>query len=665
MAGFWTRLISGTKSSTPFDTYDAAQTVLQAPYEPFMSTGGIPLMDPGTPLHEWIGGNADAEHVWRTQPSVRKVIGFAARNVASIPLHVHERVSDTERQRVTTGSLADVISTPRPRTGSYRFWEAVISDGLLYDRWAVLKRIEQDGSMRLSRVPAWRLRFVQNSFGEVEQAYFWTGGPGNKGEWIELDLDDLIFDHGYAPKTAGLTPVQTLRDLLDESAEAVQYRREVWANGARVPQWVGRPENAPPWETAQRDRFVNGMRAYMKDGGKAGGVPLFEDGMTLNDGIKLQSKDMLDLEGRKLSDVVVASAWYIAPELIGAREGTNSNVDAYRQMLYRDSLGPYITAWEQAINVGLTPDLADGRPLYVEANIESKLRGSFLEQAKVMQSATGAPWMLRNEARALQNRPPVDGGDELVIPLNVLVGGQASPRDSGTQNENTAPTPEQKALAVKRLKSRAPETHEAKYREVLEKFFDRQARVVQSRLGVKAAPDWWDEDRWDKELADDLLRLSVQTSQTAARATLEAAGLSEYDVDRTLAFLKEAAERSSKNINEFTREQVVEALKDVDDPGEAVAHVFDIAKDSRTAEIATTAVTFASGFGAMEAGRQNSSKATKTWRVTSSNPRASHAAMDGETVPVDDVFSNGLRWPGGVGDPDEVAGCQCELDVNF
>jgi len=75
---------------------------------------------------------------------------------------------------------------------------------------------------------------------------------------------------------------------------------------------------------------------------------------------------------------------------------------------------------------------------------------------------------------------------------------------------------------------------------------------------------------------------------------------------------------------------------------------------------------FAIGFGVTEAARQNGGKkATKTWIVTSSNPRESHAAMDGETVPIDGTFSNGLDWPASCGDPDEVAGCQCEVSVSW
>ncbi|MDX2863445.1 phage portal protein, partial [Streptomyces scabiei] len=73
---------------------------------------------------------------------------------------------------------------------------------------------------------------------------------------------------------------------------------------------------------------------------------------------------------------------------------------------------------------------APGSNLYIEANLEAKLRGSFTEQAALLQTAVGAPYMLRSEARAVQNLPHVDGTDELVTPLNVIVGGLASPRDT-------------------------------------------------------------------------------------------------------------------------------------------------------------------------------------------------------------------------------------------
>ena len=118
---------------------------------------------------------------------------------------------------------------------------------------------------------------------------------------------------------------------------------------------------------------------------------------------------------------------------------------------------------------------------------------------------------------------------------------------------------------------------------------------------------------------------------------------------------------TSRLINALTLANVQTAVS----AGEPVADVFDDAAGQRADAAAVSLTSFAAGFGTVEAARQHSSGASKTWRVTSSNPRSSHAAMDGETVPLDETFSNGLMWPGALGDPDEVAGCQCELDINI
>ena len=62
--------------------------------------------------------------------------------------------------------------------------------------------------------------------------------------------------------------------------------------------------------------------------------------------------------------------------------------------------------------------------------------------------------------------------------------------------------------------------------------------------------------------------------------------------------------------------------------------------------VARTEVCKASSFGNMEAARQSGVVETKTW-ITSRDDRVrdEHVAMDGETVGLNDTFSNGLEYP--------------------
>ena len=279
-------------------------------------------------------------------------------------------------------------------------------------------------------------------------------------------------------------------------------------------------------------------------------------------------------------------------------------------------------------------------------------------------TSTGAPWLTRNEARARANLPAIDGADELVVPLNVLTGGMASPRDTAPP-EQPAQLEAAAAGGVK-VKARADQPHERQAWAVLARFFKRQGVTVKARLGGGLTlADAWEGSRWDRELGTDMLKLANLVTSDAGAKAVARLGFdpTTYDLDRTQPFLRALSARQAESINRTTYGQVAKATKDPE-PATAVSRVFEVAATSRAAQAAITTVTALSGFATQEAGKQVGG-ASKTW-LAGDNPRPEHAAMDGETVPLDDAFSNGLMWPGDAsGDINDTAGCNCELVINI
>ena len=106
-----------------------------------------------------------------------------------------------------------------------------------------------------------------------------------------------------------------------------------------------------------------------------------------------------------------------------------------------------------------------------------------------------------------------------------------------------------------------------------------------------------------------------------------------------------------------------QGVADGDGGAPSPADVFDRATSSRGEQSAVTLATTLAGFAVTEAASQVApGGAMKQWTITSGNPRASHVAVGGETVPVDQLFSNGMNWPGDPeGGVDEVAGCTCTV----
>lgn len=596
----------------------------------------------------------DYAEIWRTQPAVRMVVSFLGRNIASLGLHAFRRVSDTDRERLGEHPVARLLSKPNPATTRYRLFDSLVHDLGIYDSAYWLKV----QGPALVRLPPRMVKPVGNNW-LWPDAFELRGGKGKR----TIPADQVVHFHGHNPEDSrtGSSPIESLRRVLAEEYEAGRMREQMLRNGARVSGYLQRPAGAPRWSEPAREKFrAEWHGQYTGAGPQVGGTPILEDGMTFT--AASQTAEQLQyVQARKLTREEVAAAYHVPPPMVGILDqATFSNITEQHKMLYQDTLGPWLTMIAEELALQLLPEFDTSGAVYVEFNLAEKLRGSFEEQAQQLQTSVGAPWLSRNEARARMNLPSVDGGDDLVVPLNVLIGGQASPTDAAPE-----PSAGTAAAGPAHVKSRAPGTHEEKYRRTLAAFFARQSSAVRSRLGAKADEEWWDAARWDRELAGDLFRLAANTSTAVAAATLERLGLDpdDYDTDRTLAFLAAVAERLAGAINAVTKAAVDKALTS-DDPAAEVAHVFEVAESARAESLAVSAVTTVSGFATTEAAKQVAGeRATKTWR-TGAKPRPTHARMDGETVGIDERFSNGALWPADSSlDVDEVAGCNCSVEV--
>lgn len=619
---------------------------------------------------------ADYAEIWRTQPQVRTVVSFLGRNIAALGLHTFERLSDTDRRRVTDHPLPRLLGRPNPWTTRYRMVDALVQDLAVYDVAYLLKMLVASDVAALARLEPARVK-PKGTGGFMAEKFEYRGERGAK----EFDRDQVVHFHGYNPTDPvnGSSPIEALRRILAEEWEAGRMREQTLRNGARFSGYLERPAGAT-WSDEARTKFSRDWQAqWSGNGPQAGGTPLLEDGMKFTPAGQ-NAEQLQYVQARQLTREEVAAAYHIPPPMVGVLDkATFSNISEQHKMLYQDTLGPWLTMICEELGLQLVPDFDDADALYVEFNLAEKLRGSFEDQATQLQASVGAPWLTRNEARARNNLPALDGGDELVVPLNVLVGGQASPVDSGSQNRR-AGSARTKAAGTRlagdgtavRIKSGARTEDEKAAEQLLKRFFARQRAAVLSALGAKADDDWWDADRWDDELADDLEQLALTATSAIAADTLADLGVDPevYQVARTRKFLRSVAESRAGAINATTRDQLLAAL--ADDVGEEAerstpAGVFDQAETSRAHSAALSLATTLAGFAVAEVGRQmNRPRTTKTWVVQSGNPRASHALMDGETVGIDDTFSNGMAWPGDpAGGVDEVAGCMCGVEVTI
>ena len=604
------------------------------------------------------------EALYRTQPNVRTCVDFLARNVAQLGLHVFQRVSETDRQRLRDHPLAQILGAPNPWTTRFRLIQGLMSDLGLYFNAYWLKVAQ--ARMRLLRVPP---ALVTVHGGLIPDLYE-IDLAGR--EPMKLPPGEIVHFRGYNPSNplAGLSPMETLRRVLAEEHAMGRYREGFWSNAARMSGIIERPLDAPEWSPTARERFRSEFEAMYTgedSSGRntSGKTAILEEGMTWRQ-IAFNAEESEYLGGRKLTREECARAYHIPLPMVGILDhATFSNIREQHKNLYQDCLGPWLRMIEEEIELQLLSDLPDAEGVYCEFNIAEKLAGSFEEQTASLQSAVGRPWMTADEARARMNLPSMGGdAEQLVTPLNVLVGGQASPRDSAPESGGKA-LPATKA--ARELDPTLPELrdrHIEQWQRVLTHTFNRQRRAVMSHLPAKAdmpmvIEELWDARRWNAELEADYYRLNNATAQVWANYTAKELGAA-IDPDRMAAWLAENARISAEEINGHTRDLIAAALT-AEVIREAVAHVFDLAVQVRAPELAVRAVTTASVFGSQEAARQGGLR-TKMWQVNSLNPRKEHQALDGETVGINELFSNGMRWPGDpAGGAENNANCKCSL----
>lgn len=635
----------------------------------------------------------DAADLYRTQPNLRAVVSYIADNIADLPLKVYRRESDTDRPRVTDSPTALLLKRPNANQTTYEFVRALVGALALYDRaFVILARDPKAPSgYQMHILPDAWVSKVSGGGWAPDQIVVRT-----RGATYTIGEDDFIYFHGYSPSSplAGCSPVESLRSTLLEQIEAARFRSQVWRRGGRVNMYVTRPKDVAKWDNETARKWATQFRdAFTGDAGRdAGGVPVLEDGMDIKT-IQLNAREAQWAEAMQLARSDVAAAYHINPALIWHDQAqTYASAKDNARSLYAEALGPWLTMIAQRLNQFLLPRIGADPREYVEFDIRRKLEGSFEERASVLQSSVGAPWMTRNEARAMNNLPAIDGGDELIVPLNVLEGGLVSPIDSvraGSAEVKAAPDEGrvvaeyddgglaealQVAMAPEVEVKGAPaeETEEA-FAKVYREFFEHQRRAVLARIGASkkdaAGPDWWDAVRWTKELADDLEPLTRKETEARAREIIKALGLDPdvYSVPLTAKFLRRMCETRAEAANEAMEQALVLDLASGDpDPGAVYDEQGPIISERSGRAIAAAAM----GFAMMEGIQQginngaHPSKVTKTWRTNSASPRSTHAAINGETVGYNERFSNGARWPQ---DPQvdaaEAVNCLCTVDV--
>ena len=638
-------------------------------------------------------GYSTAE-LYITQPALRAVVSFISGNVASIPIKCYVRESDTSRRRDTKGVAPVLLANPNDHTTTHELMVKTVSDLKLYGfaAWVVVPSLDGPSGWTIEEIPSAWVSDITSRDGITATSYRIVN-PVTKKE-TDIDASDVILFSDYSPEGIGnASPVNALKQVLAEQVSAWEYRNQVWKNGGRVSQVIERPLGAE-WSPEERERFAKSWKNRFagNEGTDSGGTPLLEDGMKLVQ-TQFNAREAQWQEATRLAREDVAAVYHINPSLVWHTDSqTYASAKDSARALYAETLQPILDMLSERINAFLLPKIGAPANEYVEFDISKKLEASFEEQASVLQSSTGAPWMTRNEARARLNLPEIEGADELIVPMNVSEGGLASPNDTdpGVQRYSghalakeqrpSSPVLPHRPLGHKARGSLASSTSD-ELEASLGAFYEMWGEDVADLLvelgdfPTEGWMEWWNKDEWVELLTDEMVGGTSDAALEAAYDIMALMGSDpeeDLDVEALFSQLRDESKKTADDIVQSTYTRLADNLHELGSYGEedvraCVAETFDSsfsAYGHRNADhIARSSINQATVFGA----KQADPNCQKEWHTNSGRPRATHLAASGQKVPIDGWFSVGSYspyWPHDTRLPaSEAANCSCTVDI--
>ncbi len=253
------------------------------------------------------------------------------------------------------------------------------------------------------------------------------------GVEVELARSEFLYwpkPHPRHPQL-GLSPMEPLRDTLENEAGARAANAAMWRSGGKHSVVLSYPRDFGS-NIAVAKRIAEQYQA--RHGGvEEWGLPLvLDDGMEVKQ-LTMTGEELQYIEARKLNREEVAAAYKIPPPAIGILDrATFSNIVEQNRSLYRQTMAPTLQSFEAMIEFDLRdgrfgeldrpPDFGDA--FYFEWLVDGVLRGNFEQRVTSYAQAIQTGQMTIAEVRELENRPFIEGTDVpfvngAVVPVEV------------------------------------------------------------------------------------------------------------------------------------------------------------------------------------------------------------------------------------------------------
>ncbi len=387
---FYDRLFSGGKR------LDKGSTV-----EPFVSQAT------GT------GEQVDAEKALKLS-AVWACVRLRSQTAASLPFHL----KDFERKVAAKHPLNRIIhDAPNADMCASEFWEAQIANLDLWgNAYSLINRAIDGRVISLEILDPQYMRVRRENNGEI--SYIYTKNNVDGRTYSENEI--LHFKGFTLDGLVGLSPISYQASVIGLQIAANNAAGKAFKNNLKAGGFLKTGDRVLNAE--QRELVRKALSEYGQPE-NAGKWMVLEAGMEPANmsGAWINPQDAQLLESRYFGIEEICRAFGVPPQLIHSTDKSSSwasSAEQINQNFLTYSLGPTLKRIEQTINRKLLT--AEEREKYYSIfSVEGLLRADSAGRASFYTALLQNGVMTRNEVRALENLPAIDGADQLTVQLNL------------------------------------------------------------------------------------------------------------------------------------------------------------------------------------------------------------------------------------------------------
>lgn len=374
-------------------------------------------------LLKWLGINPDDVNVSGSnslkQATVFGCLRVLSDTVSKLPIKLYKK--DNGVKKLTNHYLEPLLKLrPNPYMSASDFWKCVELQRNIDGNSYVAIDFNPNGKIKgLYPLDSFNMKIYVDDVGLLNSNnkiwYIYTDNLGNRHKFMN---DEILHFKGLTLNgLSGLSVIDELKHLIENGKSSEKYINNFFKNGLQVKglvQYVG--DLNPQAEETFRTEFER-MSSGLKNAHRIAMLPIGYQFQPI--GQKLV--DAQFLENTQLTIRQIASAFGVKMhQLNDLDRATHSNIAEQQREFYIDTLQSILTMYEQELvyKLFLNSEILDG--FYVKFNVDSILRADIKTRYESYRIGVQGGFITANEARELEEKEALPGGDRLLVNGNMM-----------------------------------------------------------------------------------------------------------------------------------------------------------------------------------------------------------------------------------------------------